>query len=192
MINKAEIHDFLDSMLANPKSKSFLNHLVRAYFPVSQVDKVWEKQEKEMICVLSRVKLISVDEILEVAQSEEFKVNFLANLKTIFDEKATFENPIRKFIGEKLLGIQGKNTTTFMSYPAYQEFYDWTVNKILRGDKHINWLIKSITKDSFNKKIIEAGEERKIKVVKKEINMVSTYSIGDTDSFKALREKFNK
>jgi hypothetical protein len=195
MITKAEIHDSLDAMLANPKSKNFLNHLVRAYFPISQVEKVWDKQPTEITCVLSKAKLTTVQEILEASQTEEFKQNFLLHLKSIFDEKATAINPIQKLVSDKLLAIQGANTTTFMSYPAYLEFYEWVVTKSLEGDKHINWLLGSIRRSSFIEQtqyIQDDAVQKKVKAIKKQTSMVSTYTIGETDAFKALREKFNK
>jgi hypothetical protein len=82
-----------------------------------------------------------------------------------------------------------------MSYPAYLEFYEWVVTKSLEGDKHINWLLGSIRRSSFIEQtqyIQDDAVQKKVKAIKKQTSMVSTYTIGETDAFKALREKFNK
>ncbi len=190
----AEIHLSLDTMLANPKSKNFINHLVRAYFPITQVDKVWEKANTELRCALTKEKVISVEEILEESQSVEFKENVLLHIKSIFDEKATTVNPIMKLVSEKNLAVKGNNTTTYLSYPAYQEFYTWVITKSLRGDKHINWLLGSIKRSSFIEQaqyIQDETVQKKVQAIKKK-SMVSTYTLGETDAFKALQSKFKE
>jgi hypothetical protein len=53
-----EIHSSLDKMLENPKAKNFLNHLVRAYMPISNVEKVIDKPEGEFKCAISKDDLI--------------------------------------------------------------------------------------------------------------------------------------
>lgn len=192
-MTQAEIHDSLDAMLANPKSKNFLNHLVRAYFPITQVDKVWDKPAVEIKCVLTKEKLITVQGILEETQSEEFKENFLLHIKSIFDEKATSVNPIMKLVSDKNLAVQGTSTTTYMSYAAYQEFYAWVITKSLKGDKHINWLLGSIKRSSFIDKaqyIQDETVQKKVAAIKKQ-SMVSTYTLGETDAFKKLKSKFD-
>ena len=71
-----QIKTSFDTMLATPKAKSFLNHLVRAYFPVSNVRKVMTKPEGAFKCVIGGEKLISIGEILEGMETEEFKNDF--------------------------------------------------------------------------------------------------------------------
>ena len=142
-MTQEQIHASLDKMLANPKSKNFLNHLVRSYLPITNVEKVWETPEKDFKCVITRDQLFSAADILKGIQTEEFKVDFMNHLKSIFSEDKV-ESPMAKLIGEKKMGVTGKDTTTYMSYPAFQEFYNWVITKTLKGDKHINWLLGSI------------------------------------------------
>ncbi len=153
-----EIHNGLEAMLTNPKSKNFLNHLVRAYMPLSNVTKVMDKPKGDFKCVLTRDSLLSVEDILIGIQTDKFKEDFFTSLKTMFDEKADKTSPMSKLIGEKKLGVTGKDTTTYMSYPAFQSFYDWIITKSLKGDKHINWLLGSIRRATFIERAEKIGD----------------------------------
>lgn len=193
-MTQKEIHDSLDAMLANPKSKNFVNHLVKAYFPISNVDKVWDKPEGPFKCVLTKQDLVSVQEILEGIETEQFKTDFKNSLTSILDGEVPKATPMKKLIGDKLLGLTGNKTTTFMSYEAMQEFYNWVLTKSLKGDKHINWLLGSIRRSALLKvtSTMENSEvQEKVKQIEKKENNVSTYTLGETDAFKKLREKFN-
>src|ERR1035441_7984501 len=82
-----EIHASLDKMLENPKSRNFLNHIVRSYMPISNVKILDETPKGYFKCALTRDELISKDGILKGMQTEQFKTDFMNSLKTIFDEK---------------------------------------------------------------------------------------------------------
>ena len=190
-----QIHASLDNMLANPKSKNFLNHLVRAYVPVSNVDKVWQKPDGDFKCSITKEPLISAQEIMDGIQTEEFKKDFMNNVKSIFDDNYDKTLPFAKLIGDKKLGVTGKDTTTFMSYPAYQEFFNWVITKSLKGDKHINWLLGSIKRETFVERASEI-EDKEVKEKAQKLKKNSsgaTYTLGDaSDVLLKLKEKFNK
>ena len=177
-----QIHASLDAMLANPKSKNFLNHLVRAYMPVSNVDKVWDQPKGDFKCVLTRTPLISVAEVMQGMQTEEYKADFMKSLKGLLDENTKYENPVVKLLGDRTLGLTGKDTTTFMSFDAYQGFMDWVITKALNGNKHINWLLGSIRRDSFMSRaenIQDEGVQKKVQQIVKQKQTTTTYSMGD-------------
>ncbi|MEK6882673.1 MAG: hypothetical protein AABY22_23830, partial [Nanoarchaeota archaeon] len=169
-MTKEEIHTVLDKMLSEPKSKTFLNHLVRAYMPVTNVEKVMETPASNFKCVLTKDSLFSAQDILEGIQTEEFKKDFHLQLKKILDDKADKTTAIAKLVGDKKLGLTGKETNTFMCYTAYQEFLDWIITKSLKGDKHINWLLGSIRRASFIEKaatISDKNVQKKVTNIKK-------------------------
>ena len=177
-----QIHVSLDNMLANPKAKNFLNHLVRSYMPITNVSRVVEKPRGDFKCVLTRDELLSFDDILKGIQTETFKNDMMENIKSMFDEKADKTSPMLKFIGEKKMGVTGKETTTFMSYPAFQEFYNWVITKSLKGDKHINWLLGSIRRSTFierGEKIQDPAVQKKIDNIKNKNAKVATFTLGD-------------
>ncbi len=186
---REKIHAALDKMLETPKSKGFLNHLITAYFPITNVMKVIDKPRGEFKCVLTKDTLISFEEILEGIHSETFKNDFMTFIKTMFDESSDKTTPMANLIGEKKLGITGKDTTTYMSYGAYQEFYSWLVNKILGGHKHINWLVNKIRRESEGGVALPSKPKR-VREPEPDINMSSSYQLGEMGVFKDLMAKF--
>jgi hypothetical protein len=179
-----EIHSSLDKMLENPKAKNFLNHLVRAYMPISNVEKVIDKPEGEFKCALSKDDLISVQEILEGIQTEQFKSDLMKSMKTMFDDNADKTTAMAKLIGEKKLGVTGKGTTTYMSVPVAQEFFNWVITKSLKGDKHINWLLGNIRRESFVKRaqnITDDKVQSTVKKLEKRADRTATFTLGDTN-----------
>ena len=191
-----EIHSSLDKMLENPKAKNFLNHLVRAYMPISNVDKVMDKPEGEFKCALSKDDLISVQEILVGIQTEQFKSDLMKTMKTMFDDNADKTTAMAKLIGEKKLGVTGKGTTTYMSVPVAQEFFNWVITKSLKGDKHINWLLGNIRRESFVKRaqnITDDKVQSTVKKLEKRADRTATFTLGDTNGVLAqLKAKMEK
>lgn len=185
-MTQQQIHEHLDAMLANPKTKNFLNHLIRAYSPITNVEKVWDKPKGPFKCVITGDELFSTQDILEEIKTEEFKKDFMENLKSVFSDGPKSEHPIVKLIGEKKMGVTGTNTTTFMSYQTLEEFYNWILTKSLKNDKHINWLLRSIKKETQPE--IAQGTN----VSRPNMPMVkpTTYTLGETDAFKKLKAKF--
>lgn len=182
-MTQEQIHASLETMLANPKSKNFLNHLVRAYMPITNVTKVMDTPTGDFKCVITRDKLVSVQQILEGMETEEFKADLMTSLKNMFDEKADKTTPMAKLIGERKLGVTGKDTTTFMSYPAFQEFYNWVITKSLKGDKHINWLLGSIRRAAFIERAEKIGDsdvQQKVQNYKKKGQTSATFTLADS------------
>lgn len=184
-----EIHESLDTMLSNQKTRNFLNHLIRAYFPITNVDKVWEKPKGQFKCVLTKDELFSAQDIMDGIQTEEFKNDFMANLKSVFIDGASSEHPIVKLVGDRKMGVTGKETTTYMSYTAMQEFYNWVLTKSLKGDKHINWLLSSIRRSNPTENI-ETKDVQSNAKPKQDTKTSNTFTLGELDSFKKLKEKF--
>lgn len=193
-MNTEQINATLDEMLANPKSKNFLNHMVRSYFPIGKVDKVWDKPKGDFKCALSRVPLVSVSEIIEVSQSEAFKTDFLESLKVRLDGTVS-ESPFIKHLNGQKLGLTGKDTTTFLSPDAFQVFYDWVITKVFKGDKHINWLLNGINRDEFvaRGKAIGNLDIKERPQPRVESRKVASFKLGDANSALAdLKAKMEK
>ncbi len=194
-----EIHAELDKMLADPKSKGFLNHLVYSYMPVTKVEKVFDKPKGIFKCVLTREELLSVQDIFEGMQTEEFKTDFMNQLKSMLDQTGDRTTAMAKLIGDKKLGVSGSKTDTFMSVPAFQEFYNWVTTKALQGDKHINWLLTSIRRASSTdgRKPVtndNTKKEFKPKPYHKNEKPVgpATYTLGDLGVLQKLKAEIKK
>lgn len=186
-MTQEQINATLDAMLANPKSKTFLNHLVRAYMPVTNVTKVIQKPKGDFKCVLTRDSLQSVTEIQSAIADEKVQAFFLENLGKALASKESVSE-LEKLIGNKKLAFTGKDTTTFMSYQATQAFIDWVITKSLNGDKHINWLLGGIRRASFIERaetIQDGGVQKKVENFKK-ANKPKTATFALSDSSDVL------
>jgi transcriptional regulator with PAS, ATPase and Fis domain len=185
-MTKEEIHSSLNKMLENSKSKNFISHLVRAYFPIKNIEKVFERPKGVFKCVITGANLMSINEVLAGLQTEEIKSSLLDSLKVVFDENNQVKlanNPYLKIVGDKKLALTGKDTTTFLSYEGLSEFHDWAITKALTGDKHINWLFGNIR----HKSLINIAENIENPLVKKKVDIIKkksgftklTYSLND-------------
>lgn len=198
-MEKSRIQKKLDELYENPKSKNFLNHLIRAYLPIGKAVKVWDKPEKKFRCVLTNAPLISIAEALDGMQSEEFKNNFNDHLKAWVNGDQSVQSPMVKMLNGRVLGFTGDDTTTYISQEAYQEFYNWVVNKMLAQDKHINWLIKDIIgKDQFIERAetvaVDDEQKKVLKNIKQRIEKQrgATTTIGDLGVLQELKAKFEQ
>lgn len=188
-----QINTKLDELYADKRARNFFNHLVRAYFPVNKVEKVFSKPRGPFRCVLTNEMLISTSEILAGIHTKEFESDFNNHLKTMFDASTSAEHPMTKLIGDRKMGVSSKDTTTNMAFSTFQIFYDWVVTKMLMGDKHINWLLKDITRGEFMDRaetIDNPFLKKKIKNVKKSEVKQATYTLGDAGgALQALKAK---
>jgi hypothetical protein len=195
-MSQEQIFASLDEMLANPKSKNFLNHLVRSYVPFTKVQKVWDKPKGDFKCVITRESLLSTQDILEGIQSEDFKKNFMESLKIAFDESTDKTSAVAKLFGDKKMGVSGEGTTTYMSYENFQHFYDWVITKSLKGDKHINWLLSSLRRDVFvnrAKSINDSDVQKQVNKMEPASKKQATYTLGDASSaLLKLKEQLEK
>lgn len=198
-MNQEEIFSTLDEMLTNPKSRNFLNHLVRSYVPFTRVTKVWDKPKGDFKCVITKQSLFSTQDILEGIHTEEFKKEFLDTLKIAFDETTEKTSVVAKLVGDRKMGVTGEGTTTFMSYEAFQHFYDWVITKSLKGDKHMNWLLSNVKREVFalRAKTINDSEVQKQADKIAPPRKQATYTLGDAsgallDLKKQLEKRENK
>lgn len=189
-----KIHEKLDKMYQDQKSKNFVLHLIRAYMPLNKVSKVFMKPEKlsKFKCALTGTKLISIDEIFEIMNSEEYHESFIDDLKynTGLQEKPDDYKPtLLKLSKGRLMGFQGRDTTTYLCQEAAQCLYDWVSNKIIQGDGKINWTLRQMQEDHFNK--ANPFSKKKPKNKPRNQNKRAKTSLGDIDALKKLKEKLN-
>lgn len=194
-MNREDIFKKLDEIYENKKARNFLNHLVRAYFPDDKVEKVFVRPKGKFNCVITNDKLVSVNNILEGVQTEEFKNDFFQYMHNMFNPNVEAEAPIVKLMDGKHLAVQGSNTTTYMSSQTYVVFYDWVLSRFMKGDKHIGWLLKGINKGTFFDRA-EGIEDKEVqKIVSKKRNKEegrATFALGDLSALQELKEKLDK
>lgn len=195
-MSREEMNKKLDELFENKKARGFLNHLIKAYVPNDKVDKIFIKPKSGFKCVLSNEGLISVNEILEGVNTDEFKDDVFKYLHTMLNPEIEVEIPVKKLLNGRQIAIQGQKTDTYMSLEAYLYFYDWVIAKFLKGDKHISWLMGNVKRKKFMNSAHGSNDPGVQKAVKKQqradMGNRATYSLGDMSALQALKEKMDK
>ncbi len=189
-MTKEQIFTSLDTMLENPKAKTFLNHLVRSYMPSTNVTRVATTPKGDFKCVLTRVSLLSDEDVTKASKSEDFQVSVKNSMaKTLEGKNAEATKAV---LGNKEIGVTGKDTTTFMSFDANQIFMAWIAEKALQGDKHINWLLGSIKHFTLIDKAESSADpavQKKVANYRKQEFQSSTFNLENFDVLKGLKSK---
>ena len=192
-----QIREKLDNMYTGTSSRGFINHMIKAYFPMDKVEKVWETPKGKFRCAITNEPLFSVNDMLTVLHSEETKNAFMEGLKAAVDKPSdkisVMTDTIKDAIKNKKMGLTGKDTDTFISQPAYQEFFNWLTNKILTGDKHINWVVRQMRDNAIIDKIEDALPEEdkgKVKSLRTIVQKPKTATFADLEVLQQLKAKF--
>jgi hypothetical protein len=189
----------------NQTGKNFISHLVRSYLPTNKVEKAVSSSGKKMRCAITGRPLCSLSDVEKAVNSDEFMTEFkkeiLYTLNPENNNKGP-EHPIKKAINGKQLGITGNKTNTFLSIEAYEELTNWVFDKIVKGDKHLEWVIR----DMGNKPLIQylnsllpKPEKKENKNFKKEKSKAprvyttqtnaSKSTLGDLSALQELKKK---
>lgn len=176
-MNSDSIKKKIDALYADPKSKGFLNHLIKAYVPADKLQNVTIKpKDAKLVCVLTNDKLISVAEI---------SAALLKNNPDLISIDQVSEKDIDDARKGKASALTGDKTNTFISQEAADALYEWITEKLLTGDSHIKWLINSMR-----------NPNKPNGTFKKNLNGPSNgyrkpaTTLGDLDSLQKLKAQF--
>lgn len=185
-----QINEKLNELFADKKARNFINHLVRAYVPNNKVETVFVKPNKGFQCVLSKNKLVTINDL--IAKDKE-------NESTILGYSSMVSSGVDApdVVLGKDLAIQGSKTDTYMSLDVYNAFYDWVVAEFLTGNKHIAWLLGKVDKNAFmeraknidNPKVQKLVNKANKKKEKDENGNRAMYALGDLSALQALKDK---
>lgn len=192
----------IQELYENPKSKGFVNHLIRSYLPVHKIDKVWEwEKNKKPVCNVCGHKLVSVGELMGAIHKPEFMENFMENMKkqvngeTIKPE----DNPYVKAIGkDKVLGFTGVKTDTCMCRQCCDDLLNMVTTNMLCGDNNITYQVNQMQRDEafkpmFESPAIDDEAKEKLKEIKKRVDKdkkITTF--GDLQVLQDLKKKMEQ
>lgn len=186
-MGKEQIINKLDELYKESKSRNFINHLVRAYFPKEKIKQVTNTpSDKNFKCALSSVTLIALNDAMSNIdnESQQRVIEYLDNSLS-----KSIEVTELKFEDGRELSVRGTESNTFMSVDAYCVFHDWVLGKFLNGDKHISWLLKDVNKRDY----INNGKSGKVNKPKRTESKPkrATYTLGDMGVLQELYKKLN-
>lgn len=159
-----EIITSLDAMLVNPKSKNFLNHMVRSYFPISKRVKVETEPEGAFKCALSRKELV-----LNTATNTDISVAAVTGKET------------NTFLSAEALDV-------FTDWVIAKSFNkDKHINWLLNGVKRSDFIERATQSNYINSDVKEKVFKLKQKT---ESSYSASFKLGDANGvLSALKAK---
>ena len=199
MMSEKEIYDKIESTYDSEKGKGFITHLIRSFFPIGKGTYLIESDMTVKRCCLTKTRLISKSAVANAmfkTTPKEFSDYLKSSL--LIDEKqedtnTVIDHPAKKHLPNgALLGIISPDSDKMICQPAYEQLYNFYANRILSGDKHMNWLAKNMMAKAGITGLKQNGVEitkNEEKAVYKNVNKPGTLSLGDLDVLKNLKTK---
>lgn len=203
----SQIYSKIEQIYNTENGKKFISHLVRAFFPTIKASFILSEVElpagTEMKCCITNQKVFSKSELFDKIMDDNAKGLFhekmiiaadaLTGGETVMsDELKAHEREIVKI--KNYLAVRADKSNRLISQVAYRELFNFITSEILKGNNHINWLIKNEKAKMF----VEHGKKegfienrREEKVVQKVIEH-SKVSLADNEVLKNLKAKFEK
>ncbi len=201
-----EIFKKIDEIYKDEKGKKFITHLLRSFFPVNKTEYLWSppKDASLLKCCITGHPLISKDEVMkiELGMGEE-KLKLVS--KVIIEEmnsegnKKEYREKLDRLLKDKykgrLLAVTTPESNKYLALPVQGALFNWMATRVIKGDKYISWLMKSIRKNE----VLKYAQENKIKISEKEkstfnkvVNKPHKLSLMDNQVLKELSEKLKK
>lgn len=175
--------------------KSFITHLVRAYFPVNKIGKIWDSPKNNLKCAITGYNVCTIEDAFKALHSDGMDKKMLDHMKAWGKGEAIEESPMKAELKGKVIGYTGQNTDTVLCLDAVQAFIVWVQNKILHGDNHISWILNDMRKSQqislIRTKLPDPEDQKRIDILEKASKHPkrATMSLGDMSALQVLQAK---
>ncbi len=201
-----QIYSKIETTYNSEKGKGFIVHLLRSFFPVNKSKELFvrlEENEKpiDMLCCITGKKLSSKCEKIEKAleKSEILTKDFMDRISDMVKGNEVTPSTEAKEAMTEIrnmgVAITCESSSKLLSIEAFQQLYNFWCTQILKGDKHLNWVVKNERSKEITSKMAKEGYTKpEQKVVKKayEQGKQASYSLGELDVLKSLRTKLEQ
>jgi len=189
----------IQELYENEKSRGFVNHLIRSYLPIHKIEKVWDWEKNQThACNVCGQKLVSIGELFNVTQTEQFKQDFIEGIKKDLngESKTRDDNPYIRALGkDKVQGFTAEKTDTCMCMQCCQDLLDLTQTGMLMGDKNLVYQVKQMQRDEVFKHFddspaIDDEAKKEVKEIKKRVDKDRKITtLGDLQVLQDLKKK---
>lgn len=145
-----EIYKKIEEIYNTEKGKPFIIHLVRSFLPINRSTFMLSNpKNKKMKCAVTGTPLVSKGDL--------FKFN-VENVDEIFKNISdrllgkTTENIVVDNFKGKLFAIECKNSDKVVCLQVVQQLYNFTCTELLKGNKHIEFVLKDEQRKELAKK----------------------------------------
>lgn len=188
----------IEELYNSPKSKKFIIHLIRSFFPLTKSSfMMFADDKKELKCCVTGQGLISKDVVLTnmLSDSDNHFRLFIGSISESLSENNTgeknkqYQESIKKITNNKVLAIQSTESDKLLCQDALDQLYNFYCTKILSGDKEMNWVGKSMQLKSFKEKVPLTQPENK--VITKAVNKPASLNLNDNLALQQLKAKLD-
>jgi hypothetical protein len=139
----------------NSKSRKFVEFLVKSFLPINPLNRVYEFGESlDKNCCLTRHRLASIKEIIEVAKMARVDDKYIDNLDIICTEDGdrAYSDAIHKYsdtskvysnIRNKDLAISASNTNKVLSIEGILALEKFVNEEIKSGNRYLKFLLNN-------------------------------------------------
>lgn len=197
----------IQKLYANPKARGFVNHLIKAYMPSSNITKVWEfKKGQAPKCNICSQALMSVEDSLKAFHENREVItsgmldNMKADVQAYLDktDAPKTENPIIKHVAKgRVLAFTGQKTDTCLCLQCSRDLLDMVQSGLLMGDSNMSYQINQIQRNQVFNRFDESTGLTKLqkdtaKEIKKRVDKKKTATLGDLDVLQKLKEQMEQ
>lgn len=188
----------IQKLYEDPKSKNFVNHLIRAYLPINKPTKVWEFEDKKPHkCNVCGHDLIDLGTVLGRMQSSDYMHDSIDQMRREVcdgeiiprEEKAV----IKHLTHGAIMAWQGEKTTTYLCATCIGELLQLVQNGLLMGDKNITWITNQMRRDQVfthfkESPSLEPEEKKEVETIQKRADKRKA-TFGDLEVLQNLKAK---
>jgi len=138
-----EIVKKLDEMYANPKSKGFVNHMIKSYSYLNNVTNLGNKLDRVSNCSLTNKRLTSIEEVNQMGLTEDKLKTFDFDLVSMIKGSKPSDLFTNEYKGKRI-ALTSNETTTLISYEGLVGLLTWIETKLVVNDKNVSWLVNSV------------------------------------------------
>jgi hypothetical protein len=188
----------IQKLYDDPKSRNFINHLIRSYLPISKPTKVWEFEDKKPHkCNVCNHELIDLGTVLGRMQiSDEFMKDSIEQMRKGLngEEIPRGEHAVIKHLTHgAIMAWQGEKTTTFLCADCIKNLLDMVSTNLLMGDKNIIWITNQMRRDEVFTHFKESPklddkEKEEVKEIQKHADK-KKMTFADLGVLQGLKEK---
>ena len=187
------------------KSRKFVEFLVKSFLPINPLNRVYEFGESlDKNCCLTRRRLASIKEIIEVAKMSKVDNKYIDNLDIICTEEGNnvYSDAIRKYsdtskvysnIKNKDLAISANNTNKVLSIEGILALEKFVNEEIKSGNRYLKFLLNNkkpteriINKNNSSLKVKKSSPKKTSN--SKELVIKNKTTTNKFNSFEDLKE----
>jgi hypothetical protein len=166
-MSEQEVYSKIQEIYKTEKGKNFITHLVRSFYPTNRSNFVTFHEElgeerKLLCCITGKELFIKVDLASKAIANEGFFIEKMQiGVKQALNEEATPSKELLQHEAEiekmkNFIAVMCEKSNKLMSHIAFQQLANFFSTELLRGNKHIQWVLK----DERSKEFVQHGKTK--------------------------------